>query len=327
MTALDTARETLRPHVLTTPPSSPEAGALAKHLAEAGGESVRAVLFFGSQKTGAASRDRFSAYDLFVTVGSYAGFYARLRAAGQLRRPAGLVAWLNTWLAPNQVAFRGPNDAFGKLSVVTEPTLLRETSFLRRDQFCSGRLFQPAECVYAADAEAGERALEGVAQAHALTLAWVSPWLPEPFDVSAYTRRILEVSLAQEIRPEPAGRAEALWSAQRGYLQEVYGRLLEAWAADEELVALGDGLYRLPRPVPDEVRRNTEAFFRRSKLRATARWFKYMLTFDDWLEYIRRKAERHTGRPIELTARERRWPLLFLWPRVLGFLRDRDRRS
>jgi hypothetical protein len=326
VSVLDVARETLRPHVLAGQASSPEAGALARQLAGIGGDSVRAVLFFGSRKTGASSRNRFSAYDLFVTVTSYRDFYARLHGAGQLRRPAGLVAWLNTWLAPNQVAFRGPDDRFGKLSVVTEPILLRETSVLRSDQFCCGRLFQPAECVHAIDGEAGERALECVAQAHALTLAWASPWLPEGFDASLYTRRILEVSLSQEIRPEPAGRAEALWSAQQSYLLEVYGKLLEAWAESDELVAVGEGWYRLPAPVPDAARRRTLAFFRRSKVRATARWFKYMLTFDDWLEYIRRKAERHTGRSIELTPRERRWPLLFLWPRVFRYLRDKDRR-
>lgn len=327
MSVLDVARETLRPYVLAGRPSTPEAAALAGRLADVGGESVRAVLFFGSQKTGAASRDRWSAYDLFVTVRSYRDFYERLQSVGQLRRPARLVAWLNTWLAPNQVAFRGPGGTFGKLSVVTEPSFLRETGSARKDHFCAGRLFQPAECVHAADAEAAERALEGVAQAHALTLSWAAPWLPERFDTRDYTRRILEVSLGREIRPEPAGRAEVLWSAQQAYLADVYGKLLEAWAADEELVALGGGLYRLPQPVPDAVRRHAEAFFRRSKRRATARWFKYMLTFDDWLEYIRRKAERHTGRSIELTARERRWPLLFLWPRVFRYLRDKDRRG
>jgi hypothetical protein len=181
--------------------------------------------------------------------------------------------------------------------------------------------------VYAADAAAGDLVLEAVAQAHALTLAWVWPWLPERFDATTYTQRTLEISLAREIRPEPVGRALALWSAQREYQLDVYGKLLEAWAADGELIALGEGWYRPSHPVSEGVRRQAEAFFRRSKLRATARWFKYMLTFDEWLEYIRHKAERHMGRPIELSPRERRFPLLFLWPRVFRYLRDKDRRS
>jgi hypothetical protein len=39
-----------------------------------------------------------------------------------------------------------------------------------------------------------------------------------------------------------------------------------------------------------------------------------------------RKAERHTGQKITLTERERRHPLVFLWPRFLRFYwRDRNR--
>lgn len=325
MSALDVAREALRPWVLPASPA-PEAARLAARVAEAGGGAVRGVLFFGSRHTGAASRDRFGAFDLFVVVDDYRVFYSGLKAAGQLRRSVGLVAWLNTWLAPNQVAFRGEHDALGKLSVVTEATFLRETGPLRRDHFCAGRLFQPAQCVWAADAAAGELALEGVAQAHAITLAWSGPWLPERFDAAGYTRRLIELSLAREIRPEPAGRAETLWSAQQDYLLAVYARLLEGWAEDGQLVSLGDGSYRLASTPTAEVRRRVDAFFRRSKARATTRWFKYMLSFDDWLEYIRRKAERHTGQPIVLTPRERRWPLVFLWPRLFRYLRDKDRR-
>ena len=46
-------------------------------------------------------------------------------------------------------------------------------------------------------------------------------------------------------------------------------------------------------------------------------------TFEDWLEYIRRKAERHTGQEIVFSDRERRMPLVFLWPRVLRYLREK----
>ena len=52
-----------------------------------------------------------------------------------------------------------------------------------------------------------------------------------------------------------------------------------------------------------------------------------MLTFEDWLEYIVRKASRHTGERFELSPRERRWPLLLLWGRVFRFLRDKNRKG
>ena len=50
-----------------------------------------------------------------------------------------------------------------------------------------------------------------------------------------------------------------------------------------------------------------------------------MVTFDDWLEFIVRKARRHSGQDIVLSDRERRMPLVFLWPRVIRYLRHKDR--
>jgi hypothetical protein len=51
-----------------------------------------------------------------------------------------------------------------------------------------------------------------------------------------------------------------------------------------------------------------------------------MVTFDGWLEFIVRKARRHTGQDLVLTPRERRMPLVFLWPRLIQYLRRKDRR-
>jgi hypothetical protein len=312
--------------------SVPEAASLAERLAEVAGDSLRAVLFFGSRKTGAAASDAWSAWDLFVITRGYAGFYRRLAAAGRLRRSPRLVAALNGWLPPNQVSFR-TQDAqgrvlHGKCAVIAEDAFLRDTSVAgRRDHFCAGRLFQPAQIVFAADPAAREQVEAALASAHVATLGWIRPWLPERFDAEAYCRTLLSVSLSQEIRPEPSGRADALWSAQETYLRPVYACLLQAAAADGLLAAGGEGSYRLVQEVGEPERRRTLAYFRRSKCRATARWAKYVLTFDDWLAYIVKKAERHTGQPIALTRRENRWPLVFLWPRVFRYLRDKDRRA
>jgi hypothetical protein len=62
-------------------------------------------------------------------------------------------------------------------------------------------------------------------------------------------------------------------------------------------------------------------YFARSKFRATARWLKYVVTFEGWLEYIVRKAERHTGESVVLSPWERRLPVPFLLPRVVRHLR------
>ena len=66
-------------------------------------------------------------------------------------------------------------------------------------------------------------------------------------------------------------------------------------------------------------------YFSRSLVRATLRWGKHVLTFEGWLEYILRKVQRHVGEEIVLTPRGRRWPLVFLWPRLVRYLRRKDR--
>ncbi len=204
-------------------------------------------------------------------------------------------------------------------------TLLRETSTRPRDHFCHGRLFQPAEVVWAADEEAEGRILDALASAHARTYAWVRPWLPARFDVETYGRTLLRVSLAHEIRPEPGGRAEALWEAQRADLAAVYALLLEDLVEAGELAACPGGGFAVRRSVDLGERLRLEAYFRWSLVRATVRWAKYVVTFEGWLDYILGKAERHTGERVVLTPRERRLPLLFLWPRVIRYLRQKDR--
>ncbi|HUG55198.1 MAG TPA: hypothetical protein VMR21_16445 [Vicinamibacteria bacterium] len=309
-------------------PPPPDAAHVAGEVVRAGGDAVRAIVFFGSRKT-QARPDAYSAYDLFVVLSAYGPFYRSLRAAGRSRHPPALPAVLNSWLPPNQVSIpvRLPDGTpvLGKCAVVTEGALRRGTARGRKDHFMAGRLFQPTEVLYAADAVAGESVLDALVSAHAITYDWARPWLPVRFDVADYCRTLLRVSYAGEIRPEPEGRADLLWQAQEGYLRPVYGVLLEDLAQRGELLAAGEGAYALARPVGRAERVRARLFFQWSLVRSTARWAKYVVTFEDWVEFLLRKARRHSGQPIELTERERRLPLIFLWPRVIDYLRHKDR--
>ena len=61
-----------------------------------------------------------------------------------------------------------------------------------------------------------------------------------------------------------------------------------------------------------------------SAVRAVARWGKHVVSFEGWLDFLFRKARRHSGQEIVLTERERRAPLIFLWPGVWRYLRHKD---
>ena len=85
------------------------------------------------------------------------------------------------------------------------------------------------------------------------------------------------------------------------------------------------GVYALARRATALSRLRSRLYFQWSLVRATARWAKYVVTFEDWLEFMLHKVRRHSGQTIELTERERRMPLIFLWPRVIDYLRHKDK--
>jgi hypothetical protein len=91
------------------------------------------------------------------------------------------------------------------------------------------------------------------------------------------------------------------------------------------LVRVAPGRYGLARPVSAASRLRIWSYFRVSLVRTTLRWGKHVLSFEGWLDYIVQKVSRHGGGVVTLSERERRWPLLFLWPRVIRYLRAKRR--
>lgn len=306
----------------------PQVSAAVSHLARVSGDSLFGVVFFGSRRTGAARADAHSAHDFFVVVEAYSPFYRALHSAGIIHRRPTVMAAVSVILPPSQVSVHLADDEgrpfHAKCAVIDRRSFARETSRARHDHFCLGRLFQPSEVAYARDAAAAEALLDALVSAHQETYGWVRPWLPPSFDAETYCRTLLETSLSREIRPEPAGRAAALFAAQREEAMPVYERLLLDLVSAGELRAVPPG-YALTRGVGrfEEVRLNL--YFASSLARATLRWAKHVVTFEGWLDYIVRKARRHGGGPIDLSPRERQLPLLFLWPRLIRYLRHKDR--
>lgn len=313
-----------------SPSDEPALDAAVRRLAGATGPALVGLVFFGSLRTGASRANAFSAYDLFVVVQGYRAFYDALRRAGLTGKRPSLMALASAWLPPSQCSLRfEPEGILVKAAVVRYDTYRRETSSRRRDHFCIGRLFQPTRILHARDEAARAGILDGLVEAHRETWAWVRPWLPPCFDAEAYGLVALRTSMRWEVRPEPTGRADALWEAQRPAQVPVFEALLRELAGRGEIVAApgAPGRVAPARPVGVLERVCLELYFRRSIARSTARWLKHVVTFEGWLDYIARKASRHGGEPIELTERERRWPLVFLWGRVFRYLRTKNRKG
>ena len=309
-----------------SPEGDPALEEAAQELALTCQGTLDGLVFFGSRRTGATGTNAWSAYDLFVLVHRYRPFYEMMRGAGLSGKRPGVLALLSRWLPPTQYSIRLRNAPIHlKTAVIRTDTFHRETSPRRRDHFCIGRLFQPSRLLYARDRATREALVDDLVSAHAETWEWSRPWLPSAFDADGYGRNALRVSMSWEVRPEPPGRADALWEAQKGEQTPVFEALLSDLAVRGEIVsAIGaEGLWSPTRPARLAETLGLRLYFGRSIVRSTTRWLKHVLTFEDWLEYILRKAQRHGGGPIELSERERRWPFVFLWPRVFRYLRAR----
>jgi len=298
---------------------------LLRAVAAASDGSLEAAIFFGSRSSGVATTAA-SAYDLMLICDRPRLFYQAMHRAGFLGRSPRLLGLLDPFLPPTQIRLtRG--EWLVKASVLSTTAIQRATSDRRGDQFVAGRLFQDVHVVWARDAGSAATIGEVIGSARRITLGWVAPDLPERFDAPQYVRQLLRTSFRFELRPETTGRADALFEAQASRLVPMFEDVLKGLASENRLQGRGAGVYSLVRPVSDGEALRRRMFMEWSRVRATARWPKHAVTFDGWLDYILRKAERHSGETIVLTPMERRFPLLLLWPKAFRFLMRQRRKG
>ena len=309
----------------STPDAWPEARALAERLVGHAGPSVQAVLLYGSRLL-QTRPDPYSALDFVVIIDDYHAFYRGLADAGELHRPVWLMTALARVLPPNVIAYAPGEgrEGIAKCLVVSKPDLESALSPSPRDHFLLGRLVQRIGYVWWADETERTWVEERIRGAHLRVLDWMAPYLEGPVDGAALGRRLLEVCYRGELRPESRGRAGRVFEAQEEHFEEALTPTLRAAEVEGRARREGEG-WLLAAPPPPSERRRWRWHFRRSKTRTTLRWFKHVLTFANWLPYVVRKVERHTGREIELTALERKLPLIFLWPRAIHVLLTRPR--
>lgn len=298
----------------------PEIRGLVDALVASGGGAVRAVVLFGSQLV-RASPDLHSAWDLVVVVDRYGPFHRALVAAGHHRRPAWLLSALGRVLPPNITAFQGEEGgALAKCAIVSAPDFVRALGPRARDHFLKGRMVQQVAPIWTRSAADSDWVDECLAAARRDVLRWAGPYLEEPFTGAGLAHRMLQVSYAGELRPERSDRVEAVFQAQRAYLTLTFETMLEEAERRGRVRSVGEGRFVLVPPPGPGDRLRTSLYFAWSKVRATLRWGKHILTFNDWLTYIQKKVERRTGLEIEVSTWERRLPLLLLWPKVFRVL-------
>jgi hypothetical protein len=307
---------------------SPRAGQLGTFLANAFGPTAVALIHYGSHAHGADATAE-SAHDFFAIVDDYDDAYRSLAATIGTRYRPTVAALLNRALAPNVISITDATatpPARAKVAVFSLGAFRRGCSPRSTDLFVRGRLFQVAQLVWARDEESRRAVVEATIEARAGSFAWGRVFLPPRFDADEYGRCLLTVAFASEIRPETADRISSLLDVQRAALRRMYAPFLD-WLVRVGTLRRQGASYSDPASHGYWERVGAALYRRRSKLRATLRWAKYVALYDDWLDYVVQKIARRSGVTVELTSRERRWPLIFLWPKAIRFLRSRPQRQ
>lgn len=265
-------------------------------LRERFGDGVAAVVLYGSYLRG----KRDTVLDFYVLLDDYA-------ALGSA--PAALA---NRLLPPNVYHVRDavPGGAgAAKYATVTLGQFERAVTHGFHPYFWA-RFAQPVVVLHARDDGVRARLDTVTRQAARRMIAATAPLLDETFTTTDLWRRAFTLTYGCELRSEDPARGAELVTA--------YGAALAALtatvAADCGLVRDGDERWR--RRAGGAARARGAWWLRRvlGKWLSVARLFKAAFTFNDPLDYILWKVERHSGVRVEASALQRRHPLLFAWP-------------
>ena len=270
--------------------------------------TARAVLFYGSCLR-AGSLDGLM-LDFYLIVGDYRAAFGK--------------AWLaaaNRLLPPNVFPFEADGLA-AKYAVLSEEDFARLAAPATRGVSVWARFAQPSRLVWAADADARDRAVETVALAAPTLLAAARPMLPDRLPALDMWRAAFALTYAAELRAERGGRAASVVDAE----PERYRRFtLPALAAAGLAAELeDDGAVRFRDPVPPAARAQAARLWarrrREGKLITLARLAKASATFAGGIDYLAWKINRHAGANVVIRPWQRRHPILgalTLLPRLI----------
>ncbi|HVO24346.1 MAG TPA: hypothetical protein VMW56_12030 [Candidatus Margulisiibacteriota bacterium] len=270
------------------------------------GDSVRAIIFYGSCLR--MRDDQHSLLDLYVLVDGYWRLGTRR-----------LYAALNALLPPNVYYTKETEGDFtvqAKYGVVSLADFARYTSPRSFQPYFWGRFAQPCALVYAADAAAAQAVARALANAVTTFVRRGLPLLPAPCSVQALWTTQLAWSYAAELRAERPAVAQQLYAS----APERYARVTRA------------ALARLPFPAAAEVVDGTLRITAQCRAHgATALWrirclwgkvlsllriLKSALTQEGSVDYAIWKVERHSGLKIDPGWRQQRHPILALGAEV-----------
>jgi len=266
------------------------------------GDDLKAILVYGSWLRGNTD----TMLDFYVLTGSYKSL------------PSAWQRLLCKALPPNVYQIRACAVQTGQTDL-SAPELRAKYALLSLKQFCHAmqhdfhsyfwaRFAQPCEIVYTRD-QATRADLEGAfRQAAATFIRRALPMLPGQYSSRELWVQGLQLTYRCELRTESGQRADTLYNFNPDYYDRLSGQLA-------------------PSLTPSASARSRAPFswwLRRvqGKLLSVLRLLKAAFTFNDPLQYLLWKVERHTGQHYQASPRQLKHPLIFGWPLLWNMYRQ-----
>ena len=281
---------------------------LLEQIQDRYGAGLLAVLIYGSYLRG----KRDSLLDFYVLLDSYGSM------------PQAWHGWLAKALPPNvyQIQHGSPPDEIrAKYALLT----MDRFEYAVRSDFHSyfwGRFAQPCGILWCRDESTKRRLIGAVGTAAVSFTRRVVPTLRDTFSAKDMWTRGFSLSYQCELRSEPPEHAQNLFSFWPDYYTSITTALAGQGLAFEQ--AEQEGIFLNMTSV--NTRRCSKAswWFRRmqGKVLSFLRLLKAAITFTGGLDYLLWKIKRHSGVYIEPTSRQRKYPLIFVWPLLWRLFRQ-----
>jgi hypothetical protein len=267
--------------------------------------SLRAILVYGSWLRG----KRDTMLDFYVLVDDY----HTLDSAWQ--------GWMCRLLPPNvyQIHHKNNHPESERPELRAKYALLTLSRFRKamQDDFHSyfwARFAQPCEVLYARD-EATRIVLKDALNDAATTfMQRVFPAMGDSFSSADLWTHGLALTYQCELRTESSNRGESIYDFDPTYYDGVTSAFalengsLSSANSENEYLNQSSGVSRKWSSLTWWLRRV------QGKLLSALRLVKAAFTFNEPLEYLLWKIERHSGVYIEPTQRQLKHPLIFAWP-------------
>jgi hypothetical protein len=246
-------------------------------------------------------------YDFFLVTDDYRLLY-----------PDAKQQFLCQHLPPSVYYLELESEKFGKLcakySVISLDRLRQETSPQASDNYHMGRFGQKIGICYVKDDAVRTALIDAFFDALIWNVRLTIHKFHRDFPFEGFFLKYLRTSYSGATRIETEEKFQSIYANDKGFYDSIYRKVLCYYEQETGEIRYNQAkdLYELqvfgwPR-FSNYLR--ARFFLNKSKCTSTLRWFKNMLTFKNWLDYIINKVERHSGVKLELTRLDRKFPLI-----------------